>query len=224
MDATNNAVHQYRKVGCSDWYDGYPDNSDGRGPYESRTLYAAATQPQPTAVSAPSDEPIYWLEAEESARNRDPRDVVGKHSMLYSTQITKSKPTGNNPCWPLYLHPAAHAAAPVSAPPSPQPVAESVKPIAWLRFWAAQYYTGQGDIECDEGYEVCKEGEKGADGSPAFPVFDTPAAALQPVAGLTDAEINAMWDAHVTPVFGKAGISPYVFARAIEAHIKGQTK
>lgn len=51
------------------------------------------------------------------------------------------------------------------------------KPIAWLRFWAAQHYAGHGDIECDEGYEVCKEGDKGADGSPAFPVFDRPAPA-----------------------------------------------
>lgn len=32
-------VHQFRKEFCSDWYDGLPDNSDGGGPYETRTLY-----------------------------------------------------------------------------------------------------------------------------------------------------------------------------------------
>jgi len=38
-------VYQFRKKGCADWYDGYPDHSDGGGPYETRTLY---TTPQPT--------------------------------------------------------------------------------------------------------------------------------------------------------------------------------
>ena len=35
------AVHQWRKQGCANWYDGHPDNSDGGGPYETRTLYTA---------------------------------------------------------------------------------------------------------------------------------------------------------------------------------------
>jgi hypothetical protein len=33
---------------------------------------------------------------------------------------------------------------------------------------------------------------------------------------LTDAEIADLWDGHVVPVFGKNGINPIVFARAIE--------
>ena len=37
------AVHQFRSPHCSDWYDGFPDPHDGRGPYETRTLY---TRPQ----------------------------------------------------------------------------------------------------------------------------------------------------------------------------------
>jgi hypothetical protein len=37
------AVPQFRKQYCSDWYDGHPDNEDGGGPYETRTLY---TRPQ----------------------------------------------------------------------------------------------------------------------------------------------------------------------------------
>lgn len=36
-------VHQFRKRNCSDWYDGVPDNDDGGGPYETRTLYTSAT-------------------------------------------------------------------------------------------------------------------------------------------------------------------------------------
>lgn len=39
------AIHQFRRTGCSDWYDGHPDNDDGRGPYEARTLYASPQSP-----------------------------------------------------------------------------------------------------------------------------------------------------------------------------------
>jgi hypothetical protein len=38
--------------------------------------------------------------------------------------------------------------------------------------------------------------------------------------GLTDEEIKTMWDNHIIPVFNKHGISPFVFARAIEAKLK----
>ena len=34
---------------------------------------------------------------------------------------------------------------------------------------------------------------------------------------LTDEQISRIWDGHVIPVFGKNGINPIVFARAIEA-------
>jgi len=37
-------VHQWRKKHSAYWYDGYPDNDDGGGPYETRTLY---TTPPP---------------------------------------------------------------------------------------------------------------------------------------------------------------------------------
>jgi len=33
-------INQWRKCGCSDWYDGFPDPEDGGGPYETRKLYA----------------------------------------------------------------------------------------------------------------------------------------------------------------------------------------
>ena len=33
---------------------------------------------------------------------------------------------------------------------------------------------------------------------------------------LTDEQIGALWDNHIVPVFGKNGINPIVFARAIE--------
>jgi len=33
---------------------------------------------------------------------------------------------------------------------------------------------------------------------------------------LTDEQISRIWDSHVVPVFGKNGINPIVFARAIE--------
>jgi hypothetical protein len=56
---------------------------------------------------------LIWLEAEESARGADPRDVVGKHSMFYSTKFSTSEPVGNNPRWPMYF------TAPAPAAPAP---------------------------------------------------------------------------------------------------------
>lgn len=41
------AVHQFRKQYCANWYDGYPDHTDGGGPYEERTLYTAPPQRKP---------------------------------------------------------------------------------------------------------------------------------------------------------------------------------
>lgn len=41
------AIHQWRTIGCADWYDGHSDHSDGGGPYETRTLYAAPPQREP---------------------------------------------------------------------------------------------------------------------------------------------------------------------------------
>ena len=38
--------------------------------------------------------------------------------------------------------------------------------------------------------------------------------------GLTDEEASQIWDGHIVPVFGKNGINPVVFARAIEAKLK----
>jgi hypothetical protein len=44
-------VHQWREKHSAYWYDGYPDNDDGGGPYETRTLYA-------TPPAAPVQEPV----------------------------------------------------------------------------------------------------------------------------------------------------------------------
>lgn len=44
------AIHQWRTIGCADWYDGHPDHGDGGGPYETRTLYAAPPQREPQWV------------------------------------------------------------------------------------------------------------------------------------------------------------------------------
>jgi hypothetical protein len=42
---------------------------------------------------------------------------------------------------------------------------------------------------------------------------------------LSDEQISRIWDAHTVPVFGKTGINPIVFARAIEAEVrKGDTE
>lgn len=73
---------------------------------------------------------------------------------------------------------ASRAAAPVQAQ----------EPVAHLKFWAAQSWSGNGnhDIDCGEGLEVCEAGEIGADKLPAFPVYRAP---VQPVA-VPDASIT----------------------------------
>jgi len=45
-------VHQFRKWGCSDWYDGLPDHQDGGGPYEARTLYTAPAKQEAAPLAA----------------------------------------------------------------------------------------------------------------------------------------------------------------------------
>ena len=45
------AIHQFRKRGCIDWFDGHPDHTDGRGPYVSRTLYTAPPTRRPLTDS-----------------------------------------------------------------------------------------------------------------------------------------------------------------------------
>jgi hypothetical protein len=48
------AVHQFRKQYCANWYDGHPDHTDGGGPYEERTLYAAPPRRET------EQEPVAW--------------------------------------------------------------------------------------------------------------------------------------------------------------------
>ena len=43
-------IHQWRQQHSPFWYDGYPDNNDGGGPYETRTLYTTPPAKQPTTV------------------------------------------------------------------------------------------------------------------------------------------------------------------------------
>lgn len=49
------------------------------------------------------DEPVMWFEAEESARNENVRDVIGR--MMYSTRVHVKKPITGNQVWPLYAAP-----------------------------------------------------------------------------------------------------------------------
>ena len=59
-------------------------------------------------------------------------------------------------------------------------------------------------------------GKEFADHSDVFPLYTVP----RQWQGLTDEEISSLWDGHIVPVFGKNGINPIVFARAIEANLK----
>jgi len=67
------AVHQFRSPHCSDWYDGIPDQHDGHGPYEVRTLYTTAPAAQP------AQEPVAWMRPSEEGYDsafRDHRTVL----------------------------------------------------------------------------------------------------------------------------------------------------
>lgn len=54
----------------------------------------------------------------------------------------------------------------------------SAEPVAHLKFWAAQQWSGNGnhDVEVAEGLCVCEPGEIGDDKLPAFPVYTAPPA------------------------------------------------
>ena len=59
-------VHQWRQKHSPYWYDGYPDNDDGGGPYETRILYAT-----PPAHPAPVQEPFGYLEIDDIESQRE---------------------------------------------------------------------------------------------------------------------------------------------------------
>jgi hypothetical protein len=52
--ASGEVVAQWRRIGTAPWWDGLPDHTDGGGPYEERTLYAAPSQPA-------SGEVVAWM-------------------------------------------------------------------------------------------------------------------------------------------------------------------
>lgn len=62
-------VHQFRKPYCAEWHDGLPDQYDGHGPYEERTLYAAPQAqpaPEPVAYAQNPKEGFWcWCNADE---------------------------------------------------------------------------------------------------------------------------------------------------------------
>jgi len=49
-------VHQWRQKHSPYWYDGYPDNDDGGGPYETRTLYTTPPAAQRPFVGLTDEE------------------------------------------------------------------------------------------------------------------------------------------------------------------------
>jgi hypothetical protein len=49
-------VHQWQQKHSPYWYDGYPDNTDGGGPYETRTLYTTPPAAQRPWVGLTDEE------------------------------------------------------------------------------------------------------------------------------------------------------------------------
>ena len=75
---------------------------------------------------------------------------------------------------------------------------EQAQPVAWMS-------PGKERIEFSRTDTVY--------GSHTIPLYTAP----PPRQPLTDEQISKLWDGHTVPVFGKTGINPIVFARAIEA-------
>ena len=72
-------------------------------------------------------------------------------------------------------------------------------------------------IDMDDGMIVSSP-RSFSDGSRGeVPLYMAPQPATQERKPLTDEQISKRWEDHITPVFGKNGINPIVFARAIEA-------
>jgi hypothetical protein len=69
---------------------------------------------------------------------------------------------------------AAHTAPAGTVPLSQGKQLDTTGPIAYLKFWAYQRVTQDGNVDADEGLEVCRRDEVGADGYPAFPVWAHP--------------------------------------------------
>lgn len=80
-------VNQWRKVGTGQWWDGFPDHSDGGGPYETRTLYA---NPSPTDLRA---EYLRGLEDAAKVADDDAHVVDGRG---YYDQLGDAKLTAAN--------------------------------------------------------------------------------------------------------------------------------
>lgn len=95
-----------------------------------------------------------------------------------------------------------------------------VEPVAHLKFWARQSWSGNGnhDVEHAEGLEVCKAGDIGDDGEPAFPVYATPPATTGASTVLTDERIKDICN---ESGFGETGFT-LRFARAIEREVAAQ--
>ena len=54
-------IHQWRQQHSLYWYDGYPDNNDGGGPYETRILYATPPAAQRHWAGLTDEEQIALL-------------------------------------------------------------------------------------------------------------------------------------------------------------------
>lgn len=102
--------------------------------------------------------------------------------------------------------------------------AEQAEPVAWGAFYFGgkrngKLYSYADNKDQIEAYIVDRHRSDDSNTFRAAPLYTRPPARKP----LTDEEINTLWDAHVVPVFGKQGINPVVFARAIErAHGIGE--
>lgn len=94
IQPAGDAVHQYHKAGCIDWYDGYPDHEDGGGPYESRTLFAAPVPAMPAAPSEASKQGPDWTEQDQQEQDyfdRRPVSAPSEAVILMNAMATRAR-------------------------------------------------------------------------------------------------------------------------------------
>lgn len=79
-------VPQWRKPHSADWYDGYPDQSDGGGPYETRTLYTYPTAPARAVETLTDEQFAAAMERELPGWNPDVNLAIYAHAVRHAVE------------------------------------------------------------------------------------------------------------------------------------------
>lgn len=132
------AVHQWRKPYAANWYDGHPDNEDGGGPYEVRTLYMQQhAQAALSDIEDPITVPRGLIGAACSAidKKRDAPKVLAQLRRYTVGDLSSQQPAAAS----------ADSRANGNAAPAVQVLDERAAFEAWERARTTRNFARQGD-------------------------------------------------------------------------------